>query len=64
MSTDDKDLKRKLKTLREAQMERLPAAARQATEQPEDHEQLVELIKVYTAIKAIDFAMKHYDDEA
>ena len=55
-------LKPALKALRKAQLEHLRPAAKRAADAPDDHEQLVDLIKVYTAIKAIDFAIKH-DDE-
>ncbi len=63
MSEADDDLKSKLKVLRREQLERLAPVARQAAEAPQDHEQLAELIKVYTAIKAVEFAIKHYDEE-
>ncbi len=62
MASDHDDLKPKLKELRKAQLERLTPAAQRAAEAPGDHEQLVDLIKVYTAIKAIDYAIKHYDE--
>lgn len=63
MSKSDGSLKSKLKALRQEQLKRLAPAAKQAADSPLDHEQLVELIKVYTAVKAVDFAIKHYDDE-
>ena len=51
----------KLKALRASQLELVwPAAEAAATSN--DHSPLVELIKVYTAIQAIDFALEHRPD--
>lgn len=51
----------KLKALRASQLELVwPAAKAAATSG--DHSPLVDLIKVYTAIQAIDFALAHRPD--
>ena len=51
----------KLKALRASQLERIwPAAELAATSG--DHEDRVELIQLYTAVKAIDFALSHRPD--
>ena len=51
----------KLKVLRASQLELVwPTAEAAATSN--DHSPLVELIKVYTAIQAIDFALEHRPD--
>lgn len=51
----------KLKALRASQLELVwPAAEAAATSG--DHSTLVDLIKVYTAIQAIDFALAHRPD--
>ena len=51
----------KLKALRASQMERVWPAAELAA-QSGDHEPLVELIKLHTAIRAIDFALSNAPD--
>ena len=51
----------KLKALRTSQLEQVWPAA-QAAATSGDHSPLVELIKVYTAIQAIDFALAHRPD--
>ena len=51
----------KLKALRATQLEQVWPAARAAATSG-DHEPLVELIRVYTAIQAIDFALSHRPD--
>lgn len=51
----------KLRELRQAQMALIwPAAEKAAT--TSDHEALIELIKVYTAVQAIDFAIANRPD--
>ena len=51
----------RLKALRAAQMDLIWPAAKAAAE-ASDHAPLIELIKVYTAIQAIDFAIAHRPD--
>ena len=51
----------KLKELRQAQLELIWPAAEQAADSS-DHAPLVDLIKVYTAIQAIDFAIANRPD--
>ena len=51
----------RLRELRQAQMALVWPAAEQAAASA-DHSPLVELIKVYTAIQAIDFAIAHRPD--
>ena len=51
----------KLRELREAQLALIWPAAEQAAASS-DHAPLVELIKVYTAIRAIDFAIANRPD--
>ena len=51
----------KLRELRQAQLELVWPAAEQAAASS-DHAPLVDLIKVYTAIRAIDFAIANRPD--
>ena len=51
----------KLKALRAAQLEQVWPAAKAAAAS-RDHAPLVDLIKVYTAIQALDFALAHRPD--
>ena len=51
----------KLRELREAQLALVWPAAEQAAAS-QDHAPLMELIKVYTAVQAIDFAIAHRPD--
>ncbi len=51
----------KLKALRASQLERVwPAAEAAATSG--DHDALVELIKIHTGVRAIEFALSHRPD--
>ena len=51
----------KLKALRASQLQLIWPAA-EAAASSSDHAPLVELIKIYTAIQAIDFALSHRPD--
>ena len=60
-STTQSDPVARLRGLRAEQMERLWPAAEAAAEHG-DHERLIELIKVYTAVQAIDFVLANQPD--
>ncbi len=59
--TNTSDPVERLRALRAEQMERLWPAAEAAAENG-DHERLIDLIKVYTAVQAIDFALANRPD--
>ena len=58
---DTDSVAEQLTALRAAQLELVWPAAKTAA-QSGDHADLVELIKIYTAMQAIDFALSHRPD--